>query len=108
MLSTLPVGTLFLEMATPRAGEIEALTPLPTEVRIGLGVVNQKLDSVESVKEIVAKARHAIKVLSRDRVWLNPDCGFATFADNPIASAEVAEAKLTALVQAAQKLRALE
>jgi len=37
---------------------------------------------------------------------LTPDCGFATFADNPVASPDVAEAKLTAIVRAAQVLRA--
>jgi 5-methyltetrahydropteroyltriglutamate--homocysteine methyltransferase len=40
-----------------------------------------------------------------DRVLLTPDCGFATFADNPVASARVAEAKLRAIVEAATELR---
>ncbi len=34
-----------------------------------------------------------------------PDCGFATFADTPIASADVAEGKLRALVEAAELVR---
>jgi 5-methyltetrahydropteroyltriglutamate--homocysteine methyltransferase len=38
-------------------------------------------------------------------VLLTPDCGFATFADTPIASAGIAEAKLQALVQAAEVVR---
>ena len=105
MFSTLPVGTFFLEMATPRAGEIDVLQTLPRSARIGLGVVNQKLDSVESVEAIIAKATEAMSFLGRDRIWLNPDCGFATFADNPIASAEVAEVKLKAMALAAKQLR---
>lgn len=40
-----------------------------------------------------------------DRVLLNPDCGFATFADNPISSAQVAEGKLRAMAEASQELR---
>jgi 5-methyltetrahydropteroyltriglutamate--homocysteine methyltransferase len=40
-------------------------------------------------------------------VLLHPDCGFATFADNPVTSARVAEAKLTAIAQAAASLRRL-
>jgi len=40
-----------------------------------------------------------------DRVLLTPDCGFATFADNPVASARVAEDKLRAIVQAAEVIR---
>jgi 5-methyltetrahydropteroyltriglutamate--homocysteine methyltransferase len=31
-------------------------------------------------------------------VLFTPDCGFATFADNPVASAKVAEEKLRAIV----------
>ena len=36
---------------------------------------------------------------------LNPDCGFATFADNPIASSGIAEMKLAAIVEAARIVR---
>ena len=68
-------------------------------------MVNQKLDRVESVDEIVARAEAAVAVFGPERVLLNPDCGFATFADNPLASAQVAEGKLAAIVQASQVLR---
>jgi 5-methyltetrahydropteroyltriglutamate--homocysteine methyltransferase len=105
LFRTLPFGTFLLEMATPRAGELAALRDLPVDSRLGLGVVNQKLDQVESVEEIVARAEAAVAIFGPDRIMLNPDCGFATFADNPLASAQVAEAKLAAICQAAQRLR---
>jgi len=38
-------------------------------------------------------------------VLLTPDCGFATFADNPVASPQIAEAKLRVIVEAAERLR---
>jgi 5-methyltetrahydropteroyltriglutamate--homocysteine methyltransferase len=56
--------------------------------------VNQKLDRVESVEEVIARGEAAVHRFGSDRVLLNPDCGFATFADSPMASAAVAEAKL--------------
>ena len=105
LLEAIQVGTLFLELCTPRAGEIEVLAGLPTSVRIGVGVVNQKLEAVESVDQIVRQAETAIQILGPHRVLLNPDCGFATFADNPIASADIAAAKLTAIAQASALLR---
>jgi 5-methyltetrahydropteroyltriglutamate--homocysteine methyltransferase len=105
ILSGLEVGTLLLELCTPRAGELEVLVDLPRTVRIGVGVVNQKHDRVEPVEEIAERARRAVKLFGMDRVLLTPDCGFATFADNPVASARVAEAKLTAIVQAAELVR---
>ncbi|MEO6435621.1 MAG: 5-methyltetrahydropteroyltriglutamate--homocysteine methyltransferase, partial [Tepidisphaeraceae bacterium] len=106
LLASLPVGVLLLEMATPRAGELDALTAIPQAIQLGIGVVNQKLDRVEAVEEIVAKVEAAVDRFGVDRVRLNPDCGFATFADSPLAAAPVAEAKLAAIVLAAQQVRA--
>jgi 5-methyltetrahydropteroyltriglutamate--homocysteine methyltransferase len=85
VLEEVQVGTLFLELCTPRAGEIEVLRDLP--------------------EKIVRRARRAVEVFGAERVLLTPDCGFATFADSPVASASTAEAKLGAIVRAAQLLR---
>lgn len=105
LLTRLKVDTLFLELCTPRAGDDAVLKALPDDKRIGVGVVNQKRTTVESLEEVLAKAERAIALFGADRVLLNPDCGFATFADNPIASAVVAEQKLTVMHQAAAMLR---
>lgn len=105
-LGQMRVGTLFLELCTPRAGEMEILTSLPDDMRIGVGACNQKYAHVESVDAIVHHAEHAIQLFGAQRVLLTPDCGFATFADNPLNSAATAEAKLAALAGAAAVLRA--
>jgi 5-methyltetrahydropteroyltriglutamate--homocysteine methyltransferase len=68
-----------------------------------VGVVNQKHAAIEPVDEIVARIERAAGLFGADRLLLHPDCGFATFADNPICSMQVAEAKLAAIVQAAQR-----
>ncbi len=78
---------------------------MPDDRRVGVGVVNQKLDRVETVDEIVAKLEAAVSVFGPQRVLINPDCGFATFADNPVTSAAVAEAKLANMARAAKKMR---
>jgi 5-methyltetrahydropteroyltriglutamate--homocysteine methyltransferase len=104
-LRSLDVGSLFLELCTPRAGEMEVLRGLRENQRIGVGVVNQKHARIESTEEILAKAGQAIDLLGAHRVLLTPDCGFATFADNPLASAQVAEQKLAAVARAAHQLR---
>ena len=100
VLKRAPVGTLFLELCTERAGEAEVLRDIPDDTRIGVGVINQKLDTVEPVEDIRQRIGHAVDLFGEERVLLTPDCGFATFADNPVASASVAEAKLRAMVQA--------
>ncbi|MET3134480.1 5-methyltetrahydropteroyltriglutamate--homocysteine methyltransferase [Oxalobacteraceae bacterium GrIS 1.11] len=104
-LARLNVGTLLLELCTPRAGEMEVLRQIPDHVRIAVGVCNQKHARIETVDEIVAKGEHAIALFGKERVLFCPDCGFATFADNPLASAKVAEQKLYAMVGAARILR---
>jgi 5-methyltetrahydropteroyltriglutamate--homocysteine methyltransferase len=105
ILKALNVGNYLLELCTPRAGEIEALKELATDRRIGVGLVNPKTEVVESSEEIAAKAKMAIDLFGAERIFLNPDCGFATFADNPVCTSRLAEAKLTALVRAAQILK---
>ena len=57
------------------------------------------LPAVQKVREA------AVRLFGPDRVLLNPDCGFATFADSPVSSAAVAEAKLGAIAQAARVMR---
>jgi len=100
LLSSLEFGTFVLEICTPRAGEIEILTTLPTDRRIGVGLVNQKNRTVDTVEAVTNRARRAVELFGAERLLLNPDCGFATFADNPIVTADVAEAHLAVLAGA--------
>lgn len=105
-LAGMHVGAYLLEACTPRAGDMALLQGLPADARIGVGVVNQKNPQVEPVDEIEARIRRAVSLFGADRLLLHPDCGFATFADNPICSMGIAEAKLAAIVQAAQRVAA--
>lgn len=104
-LAKLNVGILLLELCTPRSGEMEILKKIPDHIRIAVGVCNQKHTHIESVDEIVAKGSRAISLFGAERVLFCPDCGFATFADNPISTAVIAEQKLKAISEAAQILR---
>ena len=106
LLSRAPVGTLFLELCTPRAGDGRLLAAIPRDKRIGIGVVNQKRVDVETPEQICAQVAPLVELLGAERVLLNPDCGFATFADNPLASAQIAQQKLAAIVAASKLLRA--
>ena len=72
-LSRAPVGTVFLELATPRAGELAILAELPGDKRVGVGVVNQKVQEVESVGEVLARAEKAVQLFGVDRVLRTGD-----------------------------------
>ena len=100
------VDQLVLECATPRAGEMEVFKEYSNEKEIGLGVVNPRTDQIETPDEIVAKVKEILQYFDPDKVYLNPDCGFGTFAERNVNTPEVAEQKLLVMSQAAVKLRA--
>jgi 5-methyltetrahydropteroyltriglutamate--homocysteine methyltransferase len=103
-LQRMNVDMFALEYATPRAGALQAVAALKGKM-LGLGVVNPRTVEPEDTNWIVQRARLAADLLGDDRVMLNPDCGFGTFADRPVSSAEIAFEKLKALVAAAHILR---
>ena len=105
-LMQMNVDQLVLECATPRAGEMEVFKEYRNEKEIGLGVVNPRSDEIETPEEIVAKVKEILEYFDPDKVYLNPDCGFGTFAERNVNTPETAEKKLQAIAQAAVKLRA--
>ena len=108
LLQRLKVGAILLEFCTPRAGDLDDLEKIPDDVRLGIGVVNPKDPRVEPVEAIVDKGTKAIRRFGKDRVFLTPDCGFATFADTPVATTTIAEGKLRAIARAAEALKQQE
>lgn len=54
-LAHLNVGSLLLELCTPRAGEMEILRAIPDDVRIGVGICNQKHAHIESLEHVLEK-----------------------------------------------------
>ncbi len=104
--SRMDVTQFVLEYATERAGSIEALADLPADKEIGLGVVDPRTTEVESVDFVLDKARALLKHRKPEQIYLNPDCGFGTFADRPVNTTEIAARKLQVIRDAAEILRA--
>jgi 5-methyltetrahydropteroyltriglutamate--homocysteine methyltransferase len=72
---------------------------------LGLGVVNPRTDTVESPELILDRARTALEWIPENRLWLNPDCGFATFGNRPVNTMDVVRQKMRSLVKASEMLR---
>ena len=104
-LNRMKLDQFVLEYATSRAGTPKALAELRPSAQIGYGVVNPRTSEIENPDDIAARVRELTEFVSPDRVFLNPDCGFGTFAERPVADAQTAFAKLSALSAAARKLR---
>lgn len=99
---------LALEFSTPRAGELNSLladSRIAAHAALGLGVINPRTDEVEAVEPIVRRAQEAMNYLPKERLWLNPDCGFATFSNSPVNVLETISGKIRALTEAASILR---
>lgn len=95
------VDQLVLEYATPRAGD---LMPFGNK-ELGLGAVNPRTADVEGVEAIRQRIDEALQYWTPDRLFLNPDCGFATFSEREMNSEAIAAEKMRSLVAAASAYR---
>ena len=100
-LDRLRITQLVLEYATDRAGALLAFD----DKEIGLGVVNPRTQQVETPAQIRIAVEQALDLYPAERVFLNPDCGFGTFANRPMNTQEIASAKVAAMAAAARDLR---
>ena len=104
-LMRMNVHQLVLEMATPRAGEIEVFKEYRNEKELGLGVSNPRTDEIESPAQIVKRVKEVLRYFEPDKIYINPDCGFGTFAERCVNTSPVAYHKLQAIAEAAEMLR---
>ncbi len=94
-----------LEYTSPGTGDPAKLVKeFPDGMEIGLGVVSVQDYEVESPETIVSRAKRVTSSIDPERIWLNPDCGFAPgmFRAFPV---DVAFAKLKSMSKAAEILR---
>jgi 5-methyltetrahydropteroyltriglutamate--homocysteine methyltransferase len=93
-LNALRVDHLILEMAHRPPQDLEALAGIDARIHLGIGVVDVKVNHVETAEEIARRLDQAEKTLSRGRVaWVHPDCGFWMLKRS------VADRKIEALVK---------
>lgn len=76
-LSGLHCDHLVLELAHRPEADLEALREIDPKIGIGIGVIDIKVNSVETPEEIARRIERAEKVLGDGRVkFVHPDCGF--------------------------------
>ena len=99
------IDQLVLECATPRAGEMEVFKEYSNEKEIGLGVVNPRTDEIEPPEQIVERVKELLQYFDPEKIYLNPDCGFGTFAERNVNTHEMAARKMAVITEAAEILR---
>ena len=67
--------------------------------------MNPRTLDIEDPAAVARRVAGLTELLGRERVFINPDCGFGTFAERPVATAETAFQKLRCLSAAARMVR---
>jgi 5-methyltetrahydropteroyltriglutamate--homocysteine methyltransferase len=69
--------------------DLEPLKGVDPKIRIGIGVIDVKVNHIETAEEIARAIERAEGVLGAGRVgWIHPDCGF-WMLKRPIADAKI-------------------
>jgi 5-methyltetrahydropteroyltriglutamate--homocysteine methyltransferase len=93
-LNSLHVDHLILELAHRPVEDLDALKHVDANIKIGVGVVDVKINRVETPGEIAATIERVEKKLGKGRLgWIHPDCGFWMLKRS------VADRKIEALVR---------
>lgn len=114
VLDQMHIDRFALEFATPEAGVTDALKDFPENKILGLGVIHPFDANVETPEQVADIAERAIEYVPKERISLNPNCGFApgagsgrrrTTGTNIPVDLDGAYLKLQAMSQGAELLR---
>lgn len=76
-MQRLNVGQYVLEYSIPVAGDMSVLRAIPDDRIVGLGCVDVRGKQIDSPLTIASRVEDALRHMDPERIWLNPDCGFA-------------------------------
>jgi 5-methyltetrahydropteroyltriglutamate--homocysteine methyltransferase len=97
-LNSLHCDHLVLELAHRPASDIQALKQIDAGIALGIGVVDIKVNHIETPDEIAARIEAVEKKAGEGRVrWVHPDCGFWMLKRS------IADRKIEALVRGRDK-----
>ena len=103
-LDRMNVDRFTVAFAGPNVGGFQWLRHFPRDKVLGLGAVGTDEGKLESPKEIVERTERAMEFVPKERITLNPDCGFSPSTRNRRDLDEVYR-RLRAMCQAAETLR---
>ena len=78
MFSRENVNAYYLEFDDERSGGFEPLKAVSGDKKVVLGLVTTKSPLLEDKKTIIARIREASKIIPLERLYLSPQCGFAS------------------------------
>lgn len=72
------VDALYLEYDDERSGSFEALAKVSKDKKVVLGLITTKTPQLENHETIIARIHEAAKYIPLERLYLSPQCGFAS------------------------------
>ena len=93
-LNALRCDHLVLELAHRPAEDLQALSEINHQIKVGVGVIDVKVNHIETVDEVASRIEIAERQLGPNRIgWVHPDCGFWMLKRS------IADRKIEALVK---------
>ena len=72
------VNAYYLEFDDERSGGFEPLAKVSGNKKVVLGLITTKSPVLEDKAQVIARIREAEKFVGLDRLYLSPQCGFAS------------------------------
>lgn len=72
------VNAYYLEFDDERSGGFESLAKISGNKKVVLGLITSKRPELEKKEEVIKRIRQAAKYIPLDRLYLSPQCGFAS------------------------------
>ena len=72
------VEAFYLEYDTERAGSFEPLKYVSDNKKVVLGLITSKNAELENKEAVIQRIKEAAKYIPLDRLYLSPQCGFAS------------------------------
>ena len=72
------VSAYYLEFDDARSGGFESLAEVTGDKKVVLGLITTKSPKLEKKEAVIARIHEAAKYIPLDRLYLSPQCGFAS------------------------------
>ena len=98
------VNAYYLEFDTERAGTFESLAKVSGDKKVVLGLITSKNPTLEEKETIISRIKEASKYIPLDRLYLSPQCGFASTEEGNRLTEEQQWAKLRFIKEIADEV----
>ena len=98
------VNAYYLEFDDERSGGFEPLAKVSGDKKVVLGLITTKSPKLENKEEVIERIHEAEKYIPLDRLYLSPQCGFASCEIGNKLTAEEQWAKLTLVKEIAKEV----